>query len=445
MSVYDRFALLVRHQPEKSAELRPLLERAAEHMVQSTDAQAAGEPLREADAGLRADIDAKLPALDALRTDASAFLVRSILLRLRDMLELWKDVIWIRAHIASGQHLPGPNAAPAFHPYRDVTGALLGGLVTAATVLGASAFWIFSAWPSGPLAVTFAGIICAIVAARDDAVAASTMFLKMSFFGTLIALVYVFAVLPPITDFITLVIALAPFYLACGLLLAIPAAVPLVMPIIFIGGGLMSLTNTMTYDFAGFSNSALGYIVGIAMGVAGLSLLRPLRTDWPVERLMRGVLRDLANIAGHGPADRTAFESRMFDRINALFARLNPMTTKERSVIQGGLAGLRLGLNILVLRDALPDMPPPVAAIVTQSLAKLASSFSQLARGRRTDLPSAPLEAASRQILAYDENPVTMRTAESLYSIAMLLRQHPILFGPPEPDDVPASLHPVTA
>jgi hypothetical protein len=135
----------------------------------------------------------------------------------------------------------------------------------------------------------------------------------------------------------------------------------------------------------------------------------------------------------------------MFDRINALFARLNPMTTKERSVIQGGLAGLRLGLNILVLRDALPDMPPPVAAIVTQSLAKLASSFSQLARGRRTDLPSAPLEAASRQILAYDENPVTMRTAESLYSIAMLLRQHPILFGPPEPDDVPASLHPVTA
>jgi hypothetical protein len=156
-------------------------------------------------------------------------------------------------------------------------------------------------------------------------------------------------------------------------------------------------------------------------------------------------LRDLADIAGTAPIDQTGFESRMFDRINALFARLDPMVAGERALIQSGLAGLRLGLNIIVLRKILPEMPAQIAAIVRQTLATLAGNFSRMARGRRVDLPCSAIETASRRILDIDENPVTTLTAESLYNIAMLLRQHPILFGPTVLDDAPASLNPVTA
>ena len=62
-----------------------------------------------------------------------------------------------------------PNlAAPAFQPYRDLAAALIDGAVTVIAVIVASAFWILSAWPSGPTAVTFTAIICAITGGRDD-------------------------------------------------------------------------------------------------------------------------------------------------------------------------------------------------------------------------------------------------------------------------------------
>lgn len=445
MSVYDRFTLLVRYHSAVATELRPLLERAADHMAKTANDRSREEVLRqtEDEIALHKDIQSHLPTRSELRAGGSAFLVHAMLLRLADMLALWRDALQTRAFIALGRQASGTGAAPSFRPYRDITGAVLGGIVTAVTVLAASAFWILSAWPQGPLAVTFAGIICAIVAARDDAVAASAAFLKMSIIAAMIAFVYVFAIFPPIVTFEALVIALAPLYLTCGLLLAIPALIPVVIPVIFVAGGLMALTNTVTPDFSTFGNNALGYIFGIAMGMAGLNLLRPLRTDLPIRRLINGALRDLAAIAEGRVTDRTAFESRMFDRINALFSRLNPAIAGERATIQSGLAGLRLGLNVLVLREIMPQLTAEATSIATQALSRLAFYFTQTARGRMMDSPTAMLDAASRQMLDIDESPITLRAAEYLSNMATLLRQHPILFVSTDSADNQASLQPV--
>lgn len=447
MSVYDRFALLLKSQPAMAEQLRPLLERSAELMANTANDESAVNPGHEADgeAALRQEIARRLPTLADLRADVSSFLVRAVLLRLADMLVLWRDALRTRAAIMAGQPVNNAGAAPAFKSYRDLTGALLGGLITTVTVLAASAFWIVSAWPSGPLAVTFAGIICAIVAARDDAVAASASFLKMSFVGTAIAFVYLFAILPPVVTFEQLVFVLAPLYLTCGLLLGIPALIPLVIPVIFVAGGLMALTNAMTYDFAAFCNNALSFNVGIAIGMAGLNLLSPLRTGVPVRRLVRGMLRDLASLTTGRLTDQTAFESRMFDRINTLFARLNPMVSDERETIQGGLGGLRLGLNVLALRALRPDMTSEMAALTREMLGQLVVYFTDTANGRTVDAPADLFEAASRQILEFGEGQVTLRTAEYLYNISILLRQHATAFTPHAPVQMPPPGHPVPA
>jgi uncharacterized membrane protein YccC len=345
-----------------------------------------------------------------------------------DVLDLWREAVWLRSHVVSETHLPKIQPAPAFRPYRDPIAALIGGAVTAIAVMAACAFWIFTAWPSGTGAVTYTAIICAIKGGSDNPGAASAIFLRMGVVGSVIAAIYVFVILPLVTDFASLVVALAPFYLICGALVARPSALPSVMPVIFVGGGLMSIQNVMVYDFVSFLNRALANVVGIGIGGASLRLLRPAGVAWATHRLVRGLFLDLAGICQGRKTDRAAFESRTFDRINALFLRLDPSIDEERMLIQGGLASLRIGLNVRVLRQLLPELPTAAASSVADALTALASHFAQSAKGRKAS-PLGVLEFARQRILASDTSASTLRTAEALFSIAMTMQQHEASFG----------------
>lgn len=433
VSVYDRAALLRRDSPATAAALQPLLDRSALHIVGSADptaASPAGHPTADGVA-LLAEMDARLPPQPALRRDPDALLLRSILLRLRDVVAMWDEAVWMRSHIAAGTR-PAEAAAPAFRPYRDLMVTLVGGAISTVTVLIASAFWVLTAWSSGATAVTFAGIMCAIMGARDNPVAAAAGFLKMSLAGAVIAGLYLFLILPTLSTFPALAIALAPFYLMCGLLLTAPAAIAVAMPLIFAAGGLMGISNAMDYDFAAFANNVVGYVVGIGIGAAALGLLRPLGTDWAVQRLTRGVMADLARMAGPGqPDSRSAFESRMFDRINALLMRLDPMIAEQRAAMQGALASLRVGLNILALKSYRPSLPPDVARPIDDALAALARHFARAMRDTPAVLPLPVLTAARDGILARDADDLLTRTADALYSIEITLAQHADFFGMP--------------
>ena len=125
----------------------------------------------------------------------------------------------------------------------------------------------------------------------------------------------------------------------------------------------------------------------------------------------------------------------MFDRINALFARLDPMVPEDRAVIQGGLASLRIGLNVIALRSWLPELSS-AAAPVQSALTELAEHFMAIARGGSRPVPSAVLEGINRQILALDESALTVRAAESIFSVDMTMRQHSKFFGDPWSVDV---------
>jgi uncharacterized membrane protein YccC len=141
MSVYDRLARLLRDRPEAAEALRPLLERATSHIRSSASAATVEESLRETadEIALKADLLAHLPPPQALRSDAGAFLIRSILLRLSDVLDLWREAVSIRTHMALGLRPAEGDPAPAFWPYRDLTLAVVGALVSVVTVLTASA------------------------------------------------------------------------------------------------------------------------------------------------------------------------------------------------------------------------------------------------------------------------------------------------------------------
>lgn len=443
VSVYDRLALLRRVRPASAEALRPLLERVAAYLAASAHATTPEHAQQDIpdEAALLADIDAHLPSEHALRQDPQIFLVRSILLRVRDLLAAWHEAVWIRSHIAVGLSPPITDGAPAIRPYRDVMFALIGGAIAAVTVLVASVFWIATAWPNGPTAVTFAAIMCAVMGARDDPAAAAMTFLKMSVVGSVIAGLYLFVVLPTLTTFPALVVALAPFYLVCGLFLAVQAAIPYTLPMILIAGALINISNQMSYDFAAFMNSFFGYLVGIGIGALALRLLRPLSAEWAVQRLTRGIMADLARTAagGSAPEERSAFGSRMFDRINALLVRLDPMIAEQRAAMQGSLASLRVGFNMLTLRALSPNMPPAAAAAVRTALTALAEHFGQYGRRSRASTPLPVLAAARERILFQGEDAQLTRIAEALYSIETTLAQHSDFFG------LPALAYPIAA
>jgi uncharacterized membrane protein YccC len=281
---------------------------------------------------------------------------------------------------------------------------------------------------------------------RDEPAAAAAIFLRMSIVGAVIAGLYLFLVLPPLTTFPALIVALAPFYLTCGLLLTIPARAPFVMPVIFTGGGLIGISNEMHYDFPAFLNNCLSYVVGIWIGATALTLLRPLGTEWMVRRLIRGMMGDLARATETATIElRTALESRIFDRINALLMRLDPTDPEHRTVMQGGLASLRIALNILALRTYRPQLPEPAAVIVENALAAIREHFARADRDRQT-LPLLPvLEAAYRDVLSLDDDVLLIRTAEALHAIEMTLEQHPGFFGLPMTETQLTSNEPVMA
>ncbi|MGY3604964.1 MULTISPECIES: FUSC family protein [unclassified Bradyrhizobium] len=429
VSVHDRILLLRQRDPQRVERLRPLLQATTAHIAAWTGSATPDESRREAGHGARiqAEIDAAQPSRQELESTPNAFLVRNILLRLQDIIDIWRDAVWIRTHIGLGVLPPEREAAPSFQPYREPALALTGGVVAALTIVLSSLFWIYSAWPNGATAVTFAGIMCAIMGARDNPAAGAAMFFRMTVVGAVIAAAYLFVLLPTLNTFAALVVALAPFYLVCGLLLTIPQAVPMVMPVIFGAGGLIGISNQMTYDFEAFANNALGYLVGIGFGAVSLALFRPFGREVAATRLIHGLLRDLARVATAAtPQTRAAYESRTFDRINALLAQLDPESPRYGQSVQSGFAALRVGLNILVLRRELPHVPGDVVDAIEGALSDLSAAFRATLSGHASASPAPLLEQARHRALSAEGDLLVV--ADALYGIQTTIEQHERFF-----------------
>ncbi|WP_051334968.1 FUSC family protein [Bradyrhizobium sp. Ai1a-2] len=425
VSVHDRILLLRQRDPQQVERLRPLLQMTKAHIAAWTAPATPDDSRREAGDGTRiqAELDAAQPSRQELESTPNAFLVRNILLRLQDIIDIWRDAVWIRTHMGLGVLPPTREAAPSFQPYREPALALTGGIVAALTIVLVSLFWIYSAWPNGATAVTFAGIMCAIMGARDNPAAGALVFFRMTVVAAVISAAYLFVLLPRLDTFAALAVALAPLYLVCGLLLTVPQAIPMVIPLVFVAGGLIGISNQMTYDFEAFANNALGYLVGVGFGAISLALFRPFGREVAATRMIRGLLRDLSRVATAAtPETRTAYESRTFDRINALLAQLDPETPRYGQSVQGGFAALRVGLNILILRRELPHAPPDVADAIERALAGLSAAFRATLSGRASASVAPLLESARHRALSAEGDLLVV--ADALNGIQTTLEQH---------------------
>ncbi len=98
-----------------------------------------------------------------------------------------------------GPHIPRPPLSLNFH--RDHRAAMINALRAAATIGAAGTFWVASAWPTGPNALVFAGIICTLFSTVPQPDRVGWMFFHGSWVAALAAFVCTFFVLNSVANF----------------------------------------------------------------------------------------------------------------------------------------------------------------------------------------------------------------------------------------------------
>jgi uncharacterized membrane protein YccC len=156
----------------------------------------------------------------------------SLLLRLCDFIDLRQDTRQLQQLLRDRR---SPSSPMAFSytararsiRHRDYGMALLSAVGAFLAIVVMCAIWISTGWPEGSAAPMMAAVACCFFATFDDPAPYIIGFANSAIIGALCAAVYLFGVLPKATTFEMLVLALAPWLITCGLLMAQPRMAPI--------------------------------------------------------------------------------------------------------------------------------------------------------------------------------------------------------------------------
>ncbi|MBB5986683.1 FUSC family protein [Sphingobium lignivorans] len=219
---------------------------------------------------------------------------------------------------------------------RTALGAVVG------IVIGC-AFWIWSAWPDGGLAVSLLGVACALFGNVDAPAPNVVKYIGGSVYGVAISLAYSFVILPRVTDFGVLVAVLAPAFLLGGSLQARPATTYKALGITLTIPILAGLGSHYGADFAEALNSVVALFAALLFAVVSMSMFQTVRPGTAINRLRYLNRTDVARRArGRGP-DEAGWTSLMIDRTALLLPKLETSRHSTDEVLAETIRHLRLG------------------------------------------------------------------------------------------------------
>ncbi|HEX3403273.1 MAG TPA: FUSC family protein [Acetobacteraceae bacterium] len=320
----------------------------------------------------------------------------SLLLRLRDLVDLRQDMRDLRRHIQTGGGvLAPPLAVQTGGPerlHRDHALPLLSGFSAALTILVFCAFWIATGWNAGGGAASLSGVACCLFAAFDD----PTPALKKMVVTTVLSVgavgIGLFGILPFANDFEILTLVLGAFFVPVGLLIAMPATQPLGAGLGFLTATFLSLQSAYAADFVSYADGSLAALLGVAGAAVITALIRSVGTEWSARRLLRAIWRDLAAIPSHHtPKERVVLSGLFLDRLGLLVPRLAAVGAGNDLAAADTLKDLRIGINMVDMQRDRDAMPQPVRAAMDDVLAGTSAHFAAQAAAGRARPPSRAL------------------------------------------------------
>ena len=294
----------------------------------------------------------------------------------------------------------------------DLGMALLSTAATFVAVTATCAFWIATAWPEGYIVPMIAAVMCCFFATLDDPTTAQRSFLTWTLLSLPLIAVYQFAILPMVDGFVMLTLVLAPTLLLLGAWQSVPAWTSRMMPLVMGFATGLALTNTFSADFATFAGANFAQLAGVAAAILTTRVLRVVGPHTVARRVLKACWRELANIAGTGARPTTGeWTSLMLDRIQLLAPRLAVASQDDRLAAADALRDLRIGINLIVLKDLTGDGDPAIGTVLDQ----VAQHFSGLER--RDSLTPSPVLRAS-----IDDALSTQRPLPALVALTGLRR-----------------------
>ena len=352
---------------------------------------------------LRAFLDRIEALRPAMSVDSANLLQNSLLLRLKELAELWYDSRHFQQSLQTGA--PPPRAAFGIdlhslvniqNRHIDWSMLLFSAMAAGATMFAYCLLWIEVGWSDGGSGAMMAGVAAAFFAAQDDP---APKIFSMIIWDTLAILtsgVYLFGVFPMIHDFWPLAVIITPGFLAVGLLASSPTLFLPGMILITNVATLMSIQNhSGGADFTSYINASVSTVIGLLFALLMTRLFRSVGAEWSVQRLIRQGWRLIAEAAeGRGSQDRERFMVRMLDLLGLLAPRLAALPAGSEAAGVDMLFEVRIGLNILNLRRARGELPADNQTSLDQMLGGVASHYRACERAGRPLTPPRELKTA---------------------------------------------------
>jgi uncharacterized membrane protein YccC len=356
---------------------------------------------------------ARLETLAGARRKASwrALLIESLLARLAQAVTALNEAHALMARLRDPDAPLSPRLEAAAtnagrrRMHSDLPLALLSGGAAAVAILLSCLAWIGFGWGDGAAAPVMAAVFCCFFAALDDPVPAIKNFGLFSLLSLPLAALYMFAVLPAIDGFPLLVLTMAAPLLVLGLYIPNPRTMGAALAVIMGFCNAMALQESFSADFASFLNGNLGQFVGLLIAIMVTAGMRSMGADVSARRLLGRTWRGLARLARSRAApDPAAFAALLVDRLGLLTPKLAMVGSREDLVGIDALRDLRVGMNLVAVQAARPDLSRGGQARIDAVLDGVGDHFSALAAGRGapptpgllTRLDIALRDAASR-------------------------------------------------
>ena len=397
--------------------------------------------LRAAIAGLEEETDPRAGWNGVMRG--------SLLLRLRELIDVRQDMRDLRRHIeAGGGALTTPLAVRADGPellHLDRGMALFSAFAAVVTILVLCAFWIESGWQAGGGMAELAAVACTLFAALDDPAPVLWRFVISASVAVVAVGIGLFGILPMAHDFETLTLALGAFFVPVGLLAAMPATQPLGSSLGFMTATLLSLQGAYAADFVSYADGGLSVLLGVAGAAVMTTLMRSVGAEWSARRLLRAGWRELAAIPrSRLPRERSVLIGLLLDRVGLLVPRLAAAGIGNDLAAADALKDLRVGVNMVEMQRDHEALPPPVRAAVDEVLFGSATQFAvQAALGHVRPPPPSLLHQIDRALDAAIAVPgaLSRHLLPQLAGIRLVLfaGAEPYRLAPPPADVVPAT------
>ena len=349
-------------------------------------------------AALRERIGALKPELDS---ELQHLQLTTLLLRLEELVDLWRDCAVLQKAIEEGHPPEGTprfrirvhdhqHAAPRHIDYGMV---LFSATSAGMALLGYCAIWYLLGWEAGNSGAMMAAIVAAYFASQDDPVPSQLSFLACLVAASVLAMIYLFGVLPAVHEFSSLILVLAVVFLPLGLLVYRTATAVIVWPLINTLLAQLGLHGNYTADLETFLNSATAMFVGITVAAVMTRQFRSVGAEWTARRLVRQGWETLAEASeGRGQQDRQHFAARMLDLLGLLAPRLAATPRGSELASVDMLTEARIGLNILQLRRARLGLPAQNAREVEDILSDIAGHYRAQAESRKPQTPPPALQ-----------------------------------------------------